>query len=81
MSSDDSPHIVFAPTCYQHGMLTDSKFWNEVTVNGGNVTAQSQMLAWLEDSEILDGVSTCDGVNCDEACPPVDISDDAQACI
>ena len=81
LSSADSPHVVFAPACYQHGMLTSSKFWNEVTVNGENVTAQSQLLAWLSDSEKLDGVSTCDGVNCEEACPDVDISDEARACI
>ena len=81
MSSADSPHVVFAPTCYQHGMLTSSKFWSEVTVNGGSVTAQSQLLAWLNDSEKLDGVSTCDGVNCEEACPHVNISDEARACL
>ena len=81
LSSDDSPHLVFSPTCYHHCMVESSKFWNEVTVNGGSVTAQSQLLAWLDNSEKLDGVSTCDGVNCDEACPPVDISNEARSCI
>ena len=80
LSADDSPHIVFGPACYHHGMLASSTFWNQVTVNGENVTAQSQLLAWL-DSVILDGVSTCDGVNCEKGCPPVDTSDEATACI
>ena len=76
----ESPHVVFGPACYHHGLLTSSKFWNNVTVNGGDVTAQSQLLAWLN-SVKLDGVSTCDGVNCDKGCPHVDISDAATACI
>ena len=72
---------MFGPACYHHGMLTSSQYWSQVTVNGGSLTAQSQLLAWLDDSEILDGVSTCDGVNCEDGCPSVDISDDARKCI
>ena len=80
LSGADSPHIVFGPACYHHGMLKSSQFWSHVSVNGGNVTAQSQLLAWLN-SVKLDGISNCNGVNCEASCPYVDISEDATECL
>ena len=80
LSSNESPHVVFGPSCYHHGLLESTQYWNKVTVNGGNVTAQSQLLSWLK-SERLDGVSVCNGVNCEKSCPHVDISNAATECI
>ena len=52
-------------------------------MNGGNVTAQSQLITWLfESGRKLDGVSsTCNGINCEIGCPDVIISDEATECI
>ena len=62
-------------------MLESPRYWNDVTVNGNEVTAQKQLLAWLNDSTKLEGISICNGVNCEQSCPHVDISEEATGCI
>ena len=72
---------MFGPACYHHGMLKSPTFWNNVTVNGNDVTAQKQLLAWLNNSTKLEGISICNGVNCEQSCPRVDVSEEATGCI
>ena len=72
---------MFGPACYHHGMLESPRYWNNVTVNGNDVTAQKQLLAWLNNSTKLEGISTCNGVNCEQSCPHVDVSEEATGCI
>ena len=72
---------MFGPACYHHGMLESPRYWNDVTVNGNDVTAQKQLLAWLNNSTKLEGISNCNGVNCEQSCPHVDISEEATSCI
>ena len=72
---------MFGPACYHHGMLESPRYWNDVTVNGNDVTAQKQLLAWLNNSTKLEGISTCNGVNCEQSCPHVDVSEEATGCI
>ena len=62
-------------------MLESPTYWNDVTVNGNDVTAQKQLLAWLHNSTKLEGISICNGVNCEQSCPHVDVSEEATGCI
>ena len=62
-------------------MSKTPRYWNDVTVNGNDVTAQKQLLAWLNNSTSLEGISICNGVNCEQSCPHVDISEEATSCI
>ena len=62
-------------------MLESPTYWNDVTVNGNDVTAQKQLLVWLNNSTKLEGISICNGVNCEQSCPHVDVSEEATGCI
>ncbi len=68
LNGNDSRHIVFGAACYDHGILDISEF-HKVNVNG--VSAQDQLLAWLESGQRLEAISTCSGVNCQETCREV----------
>jgi len=65
-------HVVFAPACYRHGLLT-SRQWTEIQVGG--VSAQDQLLAWTRTGERLSATSNCTGLNCEPSCPAVHTSD------
>jgi len=66
---ENENHIVFAPACYEHGLLIGERFQN---IKVGGVSAQEQLLAWLEDQTRLRAVSTCGGVNCQATCPSIE---------
>ena len=61
-------HLAWGAACYRHGILTSSK-WNSIQVSG--LTAQAQLLLWLEAGNKTSVVSSCEGVNCEDTCPPV----------
>ena len=52
-----------------------SSQWNKIRVNG--VSAQDQLLSWINDGVRTEVMSTCDGVNCQDTCPYIDIGDNA----
>jgi len=63
-------HVVFAPACYLHGLMTQKVFQN-IKVDG--ISAQDQLISWLEDGERRRAVSYCEGVNCQPSCPEIEI--------
>ena len=67
-------HVVFGASCYRHGILMN-KEWTDVKVD--NVSAQEQLLTWVNDDIRSIKVSWCTGVNCQDSCPSVDTSEDA----
>ena len=70
----EAGHVAYGPGCYRHGILMSSQ-WTDVKVEG--VSAQDQLLAWINDNVTTRVVSTCQGVNCQETCPHVTIGEDA----
>ncbi|XP_023340527.1 palmitoleoyl-protein carboxylesterase NOTUM isoform X3 [Eurytemora carolleeae] len=66
-------HVVFAPACYDHGIMTSSKF-QSIKVEG--ISAEDQLLTWLSGFK-EDVMSSCAGVNCQETCEHVGVGDDA----
>jgi len=67
-------HVVFAPACYRHGIMTND-LWTNVSVSG--VTAQSQLLGLISGNGSQDVVSTCQGVNCQDTCPELEIGENS----
>ena len=67
-------HVVFAPACYRHGIMTKD-LWTNVSVSG--VTAQSQLLGLISGNGSQDVVSTCQGVNCQDTCPELEIGENS----
>ena len=66
--------VAFGAASYRHGIMMSS-LWNEVRVDG--VSAQDQLLSWINDGVRTEVMSTCDGVNCQDTCPYIDIGDNA----
>ena len=83
---ENQKHIVFAPACYRHGLLTGSNFQNiKVTLFAmiwdrydllddqvEGVSAQDQLMQWLEENTRVRAISYCDGVNCQPSCPAIE---------
>jgi len=69
---ENENHVVFAPACYHHCLLMEDSF-NSIKVD--DVSAQDQLMAWIEDSKRLRAVSTCNGVNCQSTCPELEVGD------
>ena len=67
-------HVAFGAACYRHGIMMSSQ-WNKIRVNG--VSAQDQLLSWINDGVRTEVMSTCTGVNCQDTCPDVVIGDNA----
>lgn len=71
LASVTSPHVVFAPACYFHGINTEP-LWNQISIDG--ITAQEQLVDWLFDNhEKVSAISDCSGVNCQETCPAIEL--------
>jgi len=69
---NNEDHVVFAPACYKHGLLSGSGF-QDIKVDG--ISAQDQLISWMEDNVRLRAVSTCEGVNCQPTCPQIETGD------
>ena len=67
----NTKHVVFAPTCYDHGIQTSKKFQ---TINVEGISAEMQLTTFIESNgEIrLDQKSTCEQVNCEPSCPKIE---------
>ena len=69
LNDPSSPHAVFAPACFKHGMNLTPLF-QSVQING--ISAQDQLIAWLYEEDKITAISLCDGLNCEETCPEMD---------
>ena len=71
----NTKHVVFAPTCYDHGIQTKETFQ---TVDVEGITAEMQLTTFIESNgEIrLDQKSICEQVNCQPSCPKINFGPD-----
>jgi len=69
---DTEKHVVFAPACYRHGLLTQKEF-SSIKVDG--ISAEDQLISWLEEEVRLKAESFCEGVNCEPTCPSIEMGD------
>ena len=69
---DTEKHAVFAPACYEHGLVESSIFY-DIKINGAS--------AWDQLGKFLDSfgefrlhlISNCEQVNCQETCREIEI--------
>lgn len=69
---DSDSQVVFAPACYRHGDQSTSVF-QSITVDG--VSAEDQLLRMVVDDVRENHISSCEGVNCEQTCPAVEVSE------
>ena len=63
-----SQHVVFAPTCYAHGILTNPSF-QSINIDGLN--AEEQLNLFINNNVRHNEKSSCEQVNCEGSCDTI----------
>lgn len=72
-------HTVFGPACYAHA-VGNSDLFQSIRIQG--VSSEVQLEAFIrEDEEGVQLLSDCNGINCEESCPQIELSVEATICI
>ena len=66
---NSTQHVVFAPTCYDHGILTSPTFQS---INIDGLTAEEQLNLFINDNVRRNQKSSCEQVNCEGSCDSID---------
>ena len=67
---NSTQHIVFAPTCYDHGILTSPTFQSIINIDG--LTAEEQLNLFINENVRRNQKSSCEQVNCEGSCDTID---------
>lgn len=67
-------HLVFAPACYDHGLVESSRYI-DIQIDG--ISAWNQLSNYFSNStDKRSWLSTCQGVNCQETCRQIQTGDE-----